>query len=66
MRTGTGGELLTPHVELNEDLRSLYNEKWPVYNDGTAHAELSKTNRFPLLNGTVNAFLIQNGKRSVL
>ena len=30
------------------------------------YAELSKTNRFPSLNGTVNAFLIQNGKRAVL
>ena len=26
----------------------------------------SKTNRFPSLNGTVNAFLMQNGKRAVL
>ena len=33
-----------------------------IYNDGTAHAELSKTNRFPFLYGTVNAILIQNSQ----
>ena len=32
----------------------LYNEKRSIYYDGTAHVELSKTNRFPSLNATVN------------
>ena len=33
--------------------------------DGTSHAVLSKTNRYPLLYSTVNDFQIQNGKRPV-
>jgi hypothetical protein len=44
----------------------LNNEKRSVYNDGTAHAELFKTKRFQPLNGTLNAFLIQNGIWAVL